>query len=77
MGIAAHDLNSPAGRAASDQPRFLRPAQPSHLHDVTPHQAPRRLAPLGVPLPDQHPLHPATELLTVCSLKPHFLAGFD
>ena len=67
----------PAGRITSDQPRHLRPAQPGHLFDVAPHQAPRLLALLRVPLPDQHLLHPAVELLAVFCLKPDFLAGRD
>ena len=35
-GTHNRHLDSPAGRVASDQPRHLRPAQPSHLFQVAP-----------------------------------------
>ena len=70
-------LHPPAGRVARDQPRYLRAAQPSHLLDVAPHQAPSRLAQLGVLPSDQHLLHPAIELRAVFGLKPDILAARD
>ena len=70
-------LHPPGGRVARDQPRALRTAQPSHLLDVAPRQAPRRLAQVGVLLSDQHLLHPAIELPPIFTLKPDFLAGLD
>jgi hypothetical protein len=44
---------------------------------AAPHQAPRRLAQLGVLLPDQHPFHPGVKLLAVFGLKLDFLTGLD
>src|ERR1700728_5341629 len=70
-------LDSPAGRVASDQSRYLRSAQIVHLHDVAPQQAPRNLALLSLLLPYQHPLHPAITLLAIFGFKTDFLAGRD
>src|SRR5208283_350819 len=70
-------LDPPAGRVASDEPRELRPAQPSHLLDVAPQQALARPALLPVRLLNQNPLYPAVALLAVFALKADCLAGFD
>src|SRR5664279_288353 len=70
-------LDTACGAVASDQPRHLRPAQPGHLLDVASYQAPRRLALLGVFLPDKHSLQPTVNLLPVLAFKPDCLAGLD
>ena len=63
------------GRQSGDEGK--RPAQPGHLLDVAPHQAPSCVALLGVLLLDQHPLHPDIDLMAVLALEPDFRTGLD
>jgi hypothetical protein len=73
-GVVGHP-HLAAGSVAGDQPRNLRPAQSGHLLDVAPQQAASHLALDGIPLLDEHPLHPRVTLNAVLARKSKLLAG--